>query len=199
MVGAIAGPAGMMGGSDVEPRGGARQARVYGGTAALVLTAAAGLHLVWALSPWPLSTWRDWNRTVFCSDESTVRSGWGWAFLCLQIAGLLLAAAYVVGTRAGLLRRFGPWWVFRVGAVCVVLVLLSRGVLGFTVHVPEQLPGHRWNQFLYSPLCLGLAALSAAAVGRAGRYPRGREAAAGWFQRRPPEGRPASASWAGTA
>jgi hypothetical protein len=134
---------------------------------------AGALHVAWAFSPWPLSTWREWNRTVMGTDDPTPRSGLEWVVPCFVIAGLLLAAAYIVITRAGLLPRLGPWWALRIAAWCVVVVLLGRGVLGFVVPVPADLPAHDWNLFLYSPLCLVLAGLSTGAIGGAGRSPQG--------------------------
>lgn len=143
--------------------------------AAIGMVVAAAFHVIWAFSPWPLETWWEWNRTVTGTDDATARTGLGWAVNCFVIVGLLLAAACIVATRAGVLPRVGPWWAFRIAAWCVVLVLLGRGVLGLVVTVPEDLPFHHWNLVLYSPLCLVLAALSAGAIACAGRSPgRGR-------------------------
>jgi hypothetical protein len=141
------------------------------GAVALVCVAVSGVHLVWALSPWPAQTWWDWNRTVMGTDDPAARTGAVWAGACLLVAGLLVSAAWIVGVRGGLFRRTGPGWFYRISCWGVVVVFLGRGVLGLLKDVPDDLPAHDWNLYLYSPLCLVLASLSAVAAVAAGPRP----------------------------
>jgi hypothetical protein len=134
------------------------------GVAAAGMEVAGLFHVVWAFHPWPLATWLEWNRTIMGSGDPTVRTGPDWVLACFLISGLLTAAAYIVGVRAGLFPRFGPWWAFRIAAWCVVIVLAARGVLGYVAAAHENLPFAFWNRILYSPLCLVLAALSTVAI-----------------------------------
>jgi hypothetical protein len=124
-------------------------------------TIIAAFHVVWVFSPWPLDTWSDWNRTVAGSTDTAERAGIGWAAACLGVTGLMMCAAYIVAVGADLVPRWGPPWLFPLGAWGVVAVLITRGLLGFALGPSSTLPFHDWNLYLFSPLCLVLAILSA--------------------------------------
>lgn len=158
--------------------------RWCGGIASATMAVAGAFHLLWTLTPWPLENWLEFNRTIMGSATAGAGVGTEWVVACCIIASLLLAAAYIVGTRAGLFWRLGPWWAFRIASWVIVMVFLFRGVMGLLADVPADLPAHHWNLVLCSPLCLILAAMSTAAIVCAGVYPRGREAAAGWLRLR---------------
>jgi hypothetical protein len=152
------------------------------GVASITMAIAGAFHLLWTFTPWPLGSWMEFDRTVMGDPSAGAGpNGHNWVLSCCTIAGLLLAAAYIVSTRAGLLWRIGPWWAFRIAAWVIVGVFLGRAVFGFLANVPQDLPAHQWNLLLYSPLCLLLAVASATSIVGAGRYPSGRDATTGWF------------------
>jgi hypothetical protein len=126
--------------------------------AAAVLTAVAGLHVVWAFSSWPLPDRRRYAELVVGVAESEL-PGTG---LTLLVAALLEVAAALVGGCGGVLRERGPAWIYRWGAWTVAAVLLLRGLGGVIVSggrlgaAPEIF--RRWDLLVYSPLCLVLGA-----------------------------------------
>jgi hypothetical protein len=78
---------------------------------------------------------------------------------CFAVAGLLGAAsALVAGVPARLPR------IRRTGRLGVAAVLAGRGLLGLTGRTELVAPGpvsdrfRRWDRFVYTPLCLALAA-----------------------------------------
>lgn len=134
-------------------------ARWCGAGAATGIAIAGVFHLLWAFSPWPLGTRREWATTIVGAEDGDL--SWSRTELvvaCFVVAGALLAAAYIVGVRAGVLRRIGPWWGFWLATWVIAGVFLLRGVA--PMDSPEDSFNH-WNLVLYRPLCLVIAVLCA--------------------------------------
>ncbi len=139
-------------------------ARWCAGGVAGGMAAVAAFHLLWTVSTWPAKSAADWNDAIL--------GGWGSGgtiAFCLVVAALLLAAAYVVGARAGIFPRLGPWWGFRVGAWVIGVAFLIRGA-SFDGSAWSAAFNH-WNRILYNPLCLALGALTVAVCLLSGRAP----------------------------
>jgi hypothetical protein len=130
--------------------------RVVGVVVAAALLLVGLLHLVWTTSTWPLAGREDFARLVVGVPVDRLPS----AGLTAVVAGLLLAAAYLVGAAAGVWPGVGPRWMVRVGVAVVAGVLLVRGGGGFgaDLYTPSYAPADfvRLDRILYSPLCLAL-------------------------------------------
>ncbi|MCP2310642.1 DUF3995 domain-containing protein [Kitasatospora paracochleata] len=148
--------------------------RVTGGAVSAALAGIGGLHAVWARSPWPLKTRADFADAVVGVGEEQLPG----PALCLGVAGLLGAASYLVGARAGVLPATGPAWLRAVGAGTVGGVLVARG-LGGPALAGRDRGGRRdrdersdrfrrLDRRYYSPLCVALGA-GAAVVAVRGR------------------------------
>ncbi|WP_406198066.1 DUF3995 domain-containing protein [Kitasatospora sp. NBC_01560] len=141
--------------------------RVTGAAVAGVLAATGALHAVWVVTPWPARTPEEFADTVVGTGDGVPP-----AAACAAVAGLLGAAAYLVGAETGVLPKAGPTWVRRQGVRAVAGVLLARGAGGLTVfggRMSERSERfRRLNARYYSPLCLalgtGTAVVAAAAV-----------------------------------
>lgn len=126
----------------------------------------AALHALWALGVgWPARSTTALYEAVTPSGDGTLPGGIamgspsGIAF-CIVMAGLLLAAAYLVAARAGVVRRSGPsWGVRRVPWVVAGIFLMRAAMRGSPTHDPTYL---EWNRGLYSPLALAFALLTIA-------------------------------------
>jgi hypothetical protein len=133
-------------------------------TASAGLAAIGALHVVWATgSSWPMRDRRLLTDAVVGSEGDQPPP----AAACLAVAGLLGTAAALVDGRP----RAVPV-ISRIGAAGVVGVLATRGALGLAGRTDVVSPGsvsehfRRLDRRFYSPLCLGLAALAAPAIGR---------------------------------
>ncbi|GAB3488725.1 DUF3995 domain-containing protein [Amycolatopsis cihanbeyliensis] len=124
---------------------------------ALVLLLVGGLHEVWIFAVWPFASRADFTRVVGGVDEDEAPPAWSTA----AVAVLLLAAAYLVAGRAGIVGEIGPPWLHTVGAWGVTAVLLVRGVVGLTVFSRRRDIFGRMDRKVYSPLCVALATGSA--------------------------------------
>ncbi|WP_221090792.1 DUF3995 domain-containing protein [Deinococcus aquaedulcis] len=117
--------------------------------AAMGLIGVGLLHVAWGMgSPWPARTPEALARAVV-GGMSGGLPGLG---PCLVVAGLLFVGALLV-----VWAPQGPALV-RLGAGLVAAVLLARGIAGFLMATLSPAfrvqPFHRWNMWLYSPLCL---------------------------------------------
>lgn len=125
---------------------------------ALVLLLVGVLHLVWTVTTWPLDDREDYARLVVGVPVDQLPP----PGLTALVAGLLVAAAYLVGAVAGVLPVVGPRWILVTGVWVVAGVLLLRGGGGLVAdlsgadYAPEDFV--RLDQILYSPLCLALGA-----------------------------------------
>jgi hypothetical protein len=139
--------------------------RTTGTAVSAALAATGGLHAVWARSPWPLATRAQFADAVIGVGEERVPG----PAACVAVAGLLGAASYLVGARAGALPAAGPRWLRRTGTGVVAGVLLARGAAGPVVfaRIERTERFRRLDRRYYSPLCLALGA-GAAVVAAAG-------------------------------
>ncbi len=141
-------------------------ARWCGVAAAAGMGIMATLHALWALGVgWPARSTAALYEAVTPSGDGTLPGGIamgsasGIAF-CVIMAGLLFAAAYVVGARAGLAPRIGPPSVSqRVPWVVAGVFLMRAAMRGSPTYDPTYL---EWNRGLYSPLALAFALLTVA-------------------------------------
>lgn len=127
-------------------------------SAAVVLSALALLHVVWTRSPWPLSTRQEFLETLIGSEDVGRHPTLA---MTLVVAGLLLAAAWVLLARVALLPWWLPVWMLRWGPHVIASVLLLRGVGGLIasglLHLSTRAFEY-WDIRLYSPLSLALGA-----------------------------------------
>lgn len=127
----------------------------WSGVASLLVVAA--LHATWARgSAWPAGQEQALAQAVIGRD--TMPS----ARACLYVAALLTAAAALV---AGWPRRWPR--LRQYGVAGVVTVLTARGIIGAAGLMPQEHASStftRWNRRLFSPVCLALAGLCAAAM-----------------------------------
>ncbi|MBZ9714008.1 DUF3995 domain-containing protein [Deinococcus multiflagellatus] len=124
--------------------------------AAVGLVVVGALHVAWGLgSPWPAPSPEVLARAVVGGMPGGL-PGLG---PCLGVAALLFLGALLV-----VWAPQGPG-LARLGAGLVAATLLARGLAGFFMPALSPAfrvqPFHRWNAWLYSPLCvlLGLGAL----------------------------------------
>jgi hypothetical protein len=135
--------------------------------AAVILLAIAGLHLLWAAGvPWPARDAASLGALVVGGGgDGRGRMPPPWATVAVALT-LVLVAAGALAVR-GLVATPAPAAV-RALTWLAAGALAARGLGGFfearwRPHV-RALPYGRWNQRLYSPLCLALAAALAAAL-----------------------------------
>jgi hypothetical protein len=127
-------------------------------TASGALFGLSGLHAAWgAGAAWPFSDRRALADAVIGADDMPAPAA------CFAVSGALAAAGVLVAGRpAGLpaVRKFG--------VLGVAGVLAARGALGLAGRTRLVSPSSasprfsRLDRRVYSPLCLALAALSAA-------------------------------------
>ena len=132
------------------------------GVAAIGLGAIAGLHVAWAAgSSWPLGDRSELADAVVGRAGGEVPP----PSACLAVAGALTLASGLIGGRPAVDPRLR-----RGGVRAVVAVLCLRGSLGLGGRTDILSPGsasprfRRLDRRIYSPLCLGLAALALPAV-----------------------------------
>jgi hypothetical protein len=123
----------------------------YSGAGALFFLAA--MHANWARgSSWPASNERRLAERIIGGDEMPSASA------CLVVAALLAVGGSLVAGWPGSKPRLQ-----RFGAAGVAATLAARGLAGATGLMPLTSETFLWwDRRLYSPLCLLLAALSAA-------------------------------------
>jgi len=141
--------------------------RVAGGFAAIGLAVAGVAHVVWMFTPWPLATWADFARVVL----GTAASGPPAAMPAMSaaVAALLFAGAYLAAARAWWLPPVGPRRLHQVGSWIVTAALIGRATVAGFLPSGLGLSGAptdyvHWDLLLYSPLCLVLGGLTAAAA-----------------------------------
>ncbi|MDQ3037855.1 MAG: DUF3995 domain-containing protein [Myxococcota bacterium] len=133
---------------------------------ALVLVVVALLHVSWGLGGrWPAK-----DDAGLAALVVGTRGAMPSPLACHVVAVLLGIAAVLVASASGAFVLPMPPIVTAIGAWGVVLVLGARGLGGFVEarFRPEvrELPYHRWNLVLYSPLCLAVAGLAALGIAR---------------------------------
>jgi len=129
-----------------------------------VFAALAGLHLYWAAggrfgADVTVPT-VDGKASFTPSPTATV-----------IVAGAFILAMIVVLGRIGALDDLAPEWLFRWGTWAIALVFLLRAIgefnlVGFFKRV-RNTQFARWDTFVYSPLCVAIAAMMAIVGGTA--------------------------------
>src|SRR5688572_598708 len=121
-----------------------------------ILSLIAALHLYWGAG----GKWGAAAAVPELHGRAVIDPG---PLACAVVAALLLAAALLVVSRAGLVALPGPRWIVAVGTWTVALVLLLRGVGDFKFFgLFRSVTGTvfaRNDAFFYTPLCLCLAAV----------------------------------------
>ncbi len=136
--------------------------RLAGGAAAGAFVMLGLLHAAWGMgSNWPMSSREDLSDVVMGSPGLEENG----ATACYAVAGLLGTLGSLLIVRPNHLGR--PR---RLAITGVATVLASRGVLGLTGRTTLISPTstgdrfRRLDRWLYSPLCLTLAALTIVAA-----------------------------------
>ncbi|CAM4213975.1 DUF3995 domain-containing protein [Deinococcus marmoris] len=125
------------------------------------LMVLALLHAYWGTGGlWPGSSRDTLAAQVFGGPPGTPMPS---VTACYAVAGLLILASWLVLAASGLLSAAGwPTGLIRSGAFGVAGVFVLRGGLGYAL--PRLTSGNptfaRLNRAIYSPLCLGLGALT---------------------------------------
>ncbi|MEO6394241.1 MAG: DUF3995 domain-containing protein [Pyrinomonadaceae bacterium] len=82
-------------------------------------------------------------------------------FATVMVGLAFVLAVLVVLGRMGYLGQFLPAWVFRVGALGIGLIFLARAIGDFRMvgFFKQASPSSFafWDNWVYSPLCLGIA------------------------------------------
>ncbi|WP_436499378.1 DUF3995 domain-containing protein [Actinokineospora sp. HUAS TT18] len=135
---------------------------VLGWVAAVVLLLVGALHVVWMFSPWPLRTPEEFARKVVGVEVDALPS----RTLTALVVVALVAAAYLVAAKAGIVTAIGPDWGVPVGAAGAGIVLLLRGLAGFVQSSRRDTEFARLDLRVYAPLCVALGgACLAVAIG----------------------------------
>lgn len=126
-----------------------------------ILGTIAGLHVAWAFGwKWPGHDEESLARKVVGGPPGTRFPS---ASACAVVAVLLTVAVVLILGQQRILQLPLPPWVVQLGTCGVAVVLGLRGVGGFfDQRLRPQTQGSpfvRLNRWLYSPLCLVLAAL----------------------------------------
>lgn len=135
--------------------------------AAAILVLIALLHVYWTMGGYfPAKDADSLAQTVVGGQAGMVMPP---VSACLLVAALLCMAAWVVLVCGGGLSPVFSLEIHRLGAFGLGGVLLLRGAGGFfDVYLRPSIKGSRYEKLnlqVYSPLCLGLAALVFMATG----------------------------------
>lgn len=137
--------------------------QIVAASVGVALAAIGVLHLVWAVSPWPLATRADLARTVVGRPDGDLPIRI-FAPATVAVAVALVAAGYLVAVEGDLVSSRLPDTLVTVGALGVALVLLARGVWGVIESgfgLGEHPASYRkMDLTLYSPLCVVLGVLT---------------------------------------
>lgn len=121
----------------------------------VTLVVIGGLHLVWAFSPWPLGDKVSFTRTVLGNDSGRMPP----PALSALVGLTLIAGAVLVLMVNETVPGLGPGRLRTLGCYGLALVLLGRGLGGFLLNAGATSEFQRWNNALYSPLCVVLGLL----------------------------------------
>lgn len=131
-----------------------------------ILLLIAVLHFLWGVDVyWPAKDEASLAKMVVGAKGITQMPNF-WA--CSFVTVALLIGAVIVLRLAGVMdvKAFGlkalPLWLFQLAGLGFALVLLSRGIIGFTpfwAQITPEEPFRTWNKQFYSPLCIALGML----------------------------------------
>lgn len=129
-----------------------------------VFAALAGLHLYWAAGGrWgaDVTVPEVEGRALFTPSPAAT----------VAVAVALVMAMIVVLGRIGALDGLAPEWTFHWGTWAIALVFSLRAIgefrlVGFFKRIRDTRFAH-WDTFVYSPLCLAIAAMMAFVGGTA--------------------------------
>jgi hypothetical protein len=122
----------------------------------IVLMAIGLLHFIWAFSPWPMKDAMTFTKTIGGSDDGEMPPGPSTVLVGLALVGGAVLTLMVNES----VPAIGPDWPRLVGMYGLTVVLLARGLGGYFMNSGAASEFQRLNTFLYSPLCVALAALS---------------------------------------
>ncbi|WP_241518550.1 DUF3995 domain-containing protein [Streptomyces sp. CB03238] len=123
---------------------------------AIALTAIGVLHFIWVFSPWPFKDVMTFTKTIGGSDDGVMPPVPSTVLVGLALIGGAVLTLMVNESIPGI----GPAWLRLVGMYGLAVVLLTRGLGGYFMNSGAAIEFQRLNTFLYSPLCVALAALS---------------------------------------
>lgn len=133
-------------------------------TTAATFIALAALHLAWGHGwTWPSRTRTAQARLIGGADT------FPGLVACYVVSALLVGAAGLIAASLTGMSIPGAAWLVPTGIWTAAVILAGRGILGLLMHKTPQARSAppeflRWNARLYSPLCLVLAAGTAAAL-----------------------------------
>lgn len=127
---------------------------------AFILLLIALLHFLWGINIyWPAKDEAALARAVVGAKGITQMPNF-WACSFVTVA-LLIGTVIVLRLGGAIQMTAIPLWIFQILGAGFALVLLARGIVGFTPFwaslTPEE-PFRTLNRLYYSPLCLGLGA-----------------------------------------
>jgi hypothetical protein len=122
----------------------------------IVLMAIGLLHFIWAFSPWPMKDAMTFTKTIGGSDDGEMPPGPSTVLVGLALVGGAVLTLMVNES----VPAIGRDWLRMVGMYGLTVVLLARGLGGYFMNSGAASEFQRLNTFLYSPLCVALAALS---------------------------------------
>ena len=128
---------------------------VVPGVLTIVLAAIGLLHFIWVFTPWPMHDAMTFTKTIAGVDDGEMPSGPSTALVGVALIGGAVLTLMVNGS----IPSIGPEWLRLAGMFGLTAVLLTRGLGGYFMNSGAAVEFQRLNTFLYSPLCVALAAL----------------------------------------
>jgi Protein of unknown function (DUF3995) len=131
----------------------------------LALALIGVLHLVWAVTPWPLGTREDFARTLGGRPDGDLPPMALFVPATVAVALALVGGAYLVAVEGGALTTWLPDRLGTFGSWAVAVVLGARGAWGLAesgLRLSDSPASYRrLDLAVYSPLCLLLGVLAA--------------------------------------
>lgn len=128
---------------------------VVPGVLTIALTAIGLMHFVWLFTPWPMKDEMTFTKTIAGVDDGKMPS----ASSTVLVGVALIGAAVLTLMVNESIPAIGPDWLRIAGMYGLTVILLARGLGGYLMNAGAAAEFQRMNSFLYSPLCVALAAL----------------------------------------